>query len=305
MGPVRHTSQSVIFIVSGDTFGIHAFGKTSQSVVIEFRGTGGRRQLDKLLSQCAFHFGEDVSVGIRSLRSEKRLTVPPVETVVHDSLIPVRLLCHSRLSVHHVILGQSSRPCCDSVVVHSFRSQRFGEGVILRHGSAKTVVNHLSCHKADLLTADFSILFGLQQSAQTVCYESGADWVARMLSVIVVSTGVGVGIGAIGPHIQFFEIVRKIFHTDGVWCHTLLVWRGDSHSPAEAVILIPHLIAIDVRGLCRLAETEIVFRSGDVAQIGIYDHHRVGVHRIVILVFHRQTLSVGIGRHGRTAHIPV
>ena len=29
------------------------------------------------------------------------------------------------------------------------------------------------------------------------------------------------------------------------------------------------------------------------------------MHRVVILVFHRQTLAVGIGGHGRIAHIPV
>ena len=86
-----------------------------------------------------------------------------------------------------------------------------------------------------------------------------------MLSVIVVSTGVGVGIGTIGPHIQFIEVMREIFHPDGVWCCSLLVWRGDGHRPAKAVILVPHLISVDVRGLCRLAETEIVFRSGIVA----------------------------------------
>ena len=54
-----------------------------------------------------------------------------------------------------------------------------------------------------------------------------------------------------------------ILHFDGVGgMDDLLVWCGYLNCPAEVVVLIPHLVAVDIRGFGRFAELEVVFRSG-------------------------------------------
>lgn len=90
-------------------------------------------------------------------------------------------------------------------------------------------------------------------------------------------------------------VVGVILHSDGVGgMDVLFVWRGYPNRPAEVVVLIPHLVAVDIRGFGRLAELGVVFRSGVKAQGVVVNPCRIGVHLVVILVGERKTLPVDV-----------